>query len=420
MTGLDKVANAAKMLQVLKTVAKQVVDKERPDLRVGMVHSFDRPAQTAYILFPGGSAPDNLVPVRFALDKIPSVAMEDSADGVGDVVRVAGKPGGWFILDYVTGAPLSQAIDAVINVPNIAWAEETIPVTGPGRQDYFLAHLPIAYSDSLHWGGLFQERTIWTRDSRFVTVLDAEGHLQIGDKLTFRYAYIPDNNEQQAYIDFSYVGFTRINLDGLNNGVPKSTNVHPLPAGLQKNDMLVLVLSGRDGGAVCSDPRMKKVSSYSVGSILNNVYIGYHDGVNNSDLAITLKNGNGATSQFAVSVCVAYRGEFDPVAQEYKAIRYDASRIATNKYYDSPDPLVDIPAVGGQGSGTIRIASAWAGVGGVNYNLERTGIAWDHSPANGSYCVIGVAHTAERNAGVIPSPYTSPSHIFTHTTIGLY
>lgn len=416
MGGMDSNANATKMLRLLRKVAKQVVDKERPDLRVGMVHSYDRISQTAYVLFPGGTVPENLVPVRFALDKIPSVSMESDADGIGDVVRVAGKPGAWFILDYVTGAPLNQAIDAVINTPNIAWEEETFGVTGPGRQDYFLKHSPIEKSDTLHWWGIFQDRTIWERVGRYVTVIDAEEDLDVGDKITIRYAYIPDPNEQRTKTNFTYAGHSRVYLAGVSGG-EKTATEHPLPAGLVKGDMLVLVLEGRQGGGVCTDARMKKVGSYTNGTITSNTYIGYYDGVNNAPLAILLKNQNSAVGQFALSECAAYRGDYDINTGENQPIRYDPARIVA---VASVGLGADIPAVPtGEGSGSIRVALGWSGIGGVNYDTSRTGITWDITPDNSAYLTIGIAKTLEDKPVGLPTPYTDADDLTWQMTIGI-
>lgn len=96
---------AGRMRSIIERIALGVVNRERPDIRIGRVHHFDSGLQFAWILFPGESV-DTLVKVRIALDQTPTRDILTYGDQA-DVVRVLGKPGNYWISDFVSGLPQS-------------------------------------------------------------------------------------------------------------------------------------------------------------------------------------------------------------------------------------------------------------------------------------------------------------------------
>ncbi|QEM40898.1 MAG: hypothetical protein [Phage AS32] len=118
MTFAD-VKSAVRMRELITNIAEGVVNRLRPEDRIGKVFSYNKTTQTARIWFPGETT-SSLVSVHFALDKIPSKSMDSSFDSAGydapgDIVRVAGKPGAYFILDYVSGLPQDYSLDPITN-----------------------------------------------------------------------------------------------------------------------------------------------------------------------------------------------------------------------------------------------------------------------------------------------------------------
>jgi len=104
---------AQQFRDLITTIARRVVQEERPDLRLGKVYSFDPSTNSAMILFPGETV-DNLVKVRVAKNMQPTRTMNSNFstqgyDAEGDIVRIAGKPGSLFILDYFSGAPYTPS-----------------------------------------------------------------------------------------------------------------------------------------------------------------------------------------------------------------------------------------------------------------------------------------------------------------------
>lgn len=104
------VTTAGKMRDVIERLAMKVINRERPENRIGSVHHFDSVRQLAWIQFPGDDE-GNLVQVRTALNMRPRFSIQDNGVENCDVVRVAGKPGSYFIIDYLRGAPSVNALD---------------------------------------------------------------------------------------------------------------------------------------------------------------------------------------------------------------------------------------------------------------------------------------------------------------------
>lgn len=110
------IRSAARMRDIITRIVQKVIEEQRPDLRIGKVFSFDPVGQFAQVLF-AGSTIEDLVKVRFAKNMVPQSAMEGDFDelgyqALGDLVRVAGKPGSYFIADFYAGGPVpSSAFD---------------------------------------------------------------------------------------------------------------------------------------------------------------------------------------------------------------------------------------------------------------------------------------------------------------------
>ena len=108
MSGFGEVPAAARARDIIERIVVSVVDKVRPEPFLAKVYDIDVGRQTARVLLPGETL-NELMTVRFALDKIPRVLMVNSpSEGLnasGDIVRVAGKPGQYFVLDFFSGNP---------------------------------------------------------------------------------------------------------------------------------------------------------------------------------------------------------------------------------------------------------------------------------------------------------------------------
>lgn len=109
MSGLNDLMSALRMRELLTSIATEVVERLRPEEKIGKVYSYDKSSQTARILLAGETV-DNLIVARFALDKQPTIQMEPLWNSLGysapgDIVRISGKPGSYYILDFVSGYP---------------------------------------------------------------------------------------------------------------------------------------------------------------------------------------------------------------------------------------------------------------------------------------------------------------------------
>lgn len=128
----DDLSAAVKMRDVITKISTEVVRQMRPEDRIGKVFSVDAGAQTAQVLFAGETV-DSLVTVRCARDKVPLQAMSTNFntlgyDAPGDLVRVSGGPGQYFILDFLTGrpAPLDEGVVEVPDVPTLSVSRSTM------------------------------------------------------------------------------------------------------------------------------------------------------------------------------------------------------------------------------------------------------------------------------------------------------
>lgn len=124
------VKTAGRMRSIVERIALGVINRERPDVRIGRVHHFDSGLQYAWVLFPGETI-DTLVKVRIALDQTPTRDIVTYGDQA-DVVRVLGKPGNYWITDFVSGLPQSPHLKpgSLIRYGGIGTPDGFLPCLG--------------------------------------------------------------------------------------------------------------------------------------------------------------------------------------------------------------------------------------------------------------------------------------------------
>jgi len=116
--GWGDYAAAARMRDTITGIAEDVVRRMRPDHIVAQVYDYNFDSLTADVMPPGHDE-TQLIRTRFSPDKVPSSSIV-SPFGPPDVVRVAGKPGNYFILDYVRGDPRQMRYEYSV-VPIGGW-----------------------------------------------------------------------------------------------------------------------------------------------------------------------------------------------------------------------------------------------------------------------------------------------------------
>jgi microcystin-dependent protein len=106
---LSDLQSALNMRDLIYNMVDEMVERLRPEEKVGKVFSWDTNTQTARILFAGETI-QSLVIASFSKLHTPRRGMSSSWESqgyaaVGDIVRVAGRPGKYYITDYVSGGP---------------------------------------------------------------------------------------------------------------------------------------------------------------------------------------------------------------------------------------------------------------------------------------------------------------------------
>ena len=104
--GFSDVQYAAKFRDLVTRIVRRVIAEERPAERVGRILSWNSHDRTAMVIFPGDDE-TNATKVRYSQAMVPAMGVNafPGMPGVGDVVRVAGKPGSYYIAGYVSGGP---------------------------------------------------------------------------------------------------------------------------------------------------------------------------------------------------------------------------------------------------------------------------------------------------------------------------
>lgn len=109
MGGFTDVSYAGAFRDTVERIVEGVLNKLRPQPFLARVYSRDLSTQMAQVIRSGETA-ENLMTVRFGIDKIPSTVMATTYETDGenadcDIVRVAGEPGAYYILDFFKGTP---------------------------------------------------------------------------------------------------------------------------------------------------------------------------------------------------------------------------------------------------------------------------------------------------------------------------
>jgi len=129
-SGFGQLDVALKMRDVVDTMVKSTLDKERPRGKQAVVVDWDRDTLFAEVLFPGdettvqASFPKNLQPKRRKNDN-------ETGDAVGDIVQVEGKPGAYRITE-IGGSARSEE-DTLLN---------PLIITMQGIEEALLGMLP--------------------------------------------------------------------------------------------------------------------------------------------------------------------------------------------------------------------------------------------------------------------------------------
>lgn len=133
---------ASKVRDIVERIAKGVVRRERPEPRIAKVYDLNTVTQTCRVLFAGDTIAD-LVTIKFAKNMTPVTYMAltydvDGENAPGDIVRVWGKTGNYFLLDFIWGGPESNSaaitgVTALHNNPSF----ETVSGGVPTDWSYF-------------------------------------------------------------------------------------------------------------------------------------------------------------------------------------------------------------------------------------------------------------------------------------------
>lgn len=103
----DEQQYASKFRDLITRIARKVIQEERPAERIGEVITWDNAKGTALVKFPGDTDAQAIT-VRCAQNMQPSLGRYSwtRPEGyTGNAVRVAGKPGHYYVAGYVRGGP---------------------------------------------------------------------------------------------------------------------------------------------------------------------------------------------------------------------------------------------------------------------------------------------------------------------------
>jgi hypothetical protein len=139
MTGFGDLNSAARMRDTIKRISRAVVNEMRPEDRIGRVYSIDPVRQMIRVQFPGDQAGES-IQARCAVNMIPTKSfLTDGIEGA-DLVRVSGKPGNYWVSDFVRGSPVG--VDVTVSSP-ARWGSTTAWLFA-GQ-----LNIPVAFADGL-------------------------------------------------------------------------------------------------------------------------------------------------------------------------------------------------------------------------------------------------------------------------------
>lgn len=127
MPSFGDLQSASRMRDLIEHIASRVVEKKRPDTRIGRVQRVDAGRQLAWVHYVGDDE-DSLVKVRVAKNMLPTKTVDTDGDAA-DIVRVAGKPGGYYVIDFLRGEPYQDVsvISQVLTGAVFMWPTGTAP-----------------------------------------------------------------------------------------------------------------------------------------------------------------------------------------------------------------------------------------------------------------------------------------------------
>lgn len=134
------------MRDLVTSIAEGVVDRMRPDVRLGRVYSVDVSASYCEVEFVGDPQTTR---VRFSPDRPPSSSVLDP-HGEPNIVRVAGRAGQYYIIDYVTGTPNQLGSVPVTGTIPYFGDDEPLNWAKPVGQFISQADYPVAFSKLGH------------------------------------------------------------------------------------------------------------------------------------------------------------------------------------------------------------------------------------------------------------------------------
>lgn len=127
MTG--ELKQSARLRGVITKIVRTEIAKLAPPTRVGTVQVIDRDNNYCTVLFPGDATP---LKVDITYGNQPRYARYDDAGndtGGGDLVRIGGRPGAYYLMDVLTSSSVNQHVETLIaDVQDVV-----IPTTPPAN-----------------------------------------------------------------------------------------------------------------------------------------------------------------------------------------------------------------------------------------------------------------------------------------------
>lgn len=114
-------AYAARHRDIISSIAASVVNSLRPESFIAKIWDYNVATKKARVLTAGSDA-NSLITVSFGEDLIPSksILSDPTFNGTikttyqGDIVRISGRPGRYFILSFISGTPAHSTYDAAV------------------------------------------------------------------------------------------------------------------------------------------------------------------------------------------------------------------------------------------------------------------------------------------------------------------
>lgn len=120
--------SASRMRGIIESIATGVIDRLRPEVKTGTVEAIDAERRFVSVRLLGDTDGDP-VKARCSDFMIPRMASSLVGESQADVVRVAGKPGGYYICDFIRGTPRPSSASAWLGqVSSFYCTLDSIPV----------------------------------------------------------------------------------------------------------------------------------------------------------------------------------------------------------------------------------------------------------------------------------------------------